>query len=67
MTTDVVSTPANEQELVELVRAGMPLQAVGSGTKRHHGPAPSHDDATTVVLRKLNKITAYEPGDLVVT
>ncbi|RPH48902.1 MAG: FAD-binding oxidoreductase [Planctomycetota bacterium] len=67
MTTDVVSTPANEQELLSLVRAGMPLQAVGSGTKRHHGPAPSQDDATTVVLRKLNKITEYEPGDLVVT
>ncbi len=67
MTTDVTSSPANEQELVELVRAGMPLQAIGSGTKRHHGPASSSDEATSVVLRKLNKITEYEPGDLVVT
>src|SRR6185436_20304384 len=64
--TEPVQTPKSEQELVELVRAGMPLQIIGSGTKRHHGPAPS-DDGDVVGLRKLNRITAYEPGDLVVT
>lgn len=66
MTADPVPPPQSEQELVELVRAGEPLQAVGSGTKRHHGPAPA-GEVKAIVLRKLNKITAYEPGDLVVT
>jgi glycolate oxidase FAD binding subunit len=61
-----VQTPKSEEELVELVRAGMPLQIIGSGTKRHHGPA-GFDDADVVGLRKLNRITSYEPGDLVVT
>jgi glycolate oxidase FAD binding subunit len=61
-----VQTPQSEEELVELVRAGAPLQVIGSGTKRHHGPAPV-GEARTIGLRKLNRITAYEPGDLVVT
>jgi glycolate oxidase FAD binding subunit len=61
-----VQMPQTEQELAGLVKAGAPLQVVGSGTKRHHGPAPA-GEAQTVGLRKLNKITAYEPGDLVVT
>jgi glycolate oxidase FAD binding subunit len=65
--TEPVQSPKSEEELVELVRAGMPLQIIGSGTKRHHGPAPVGEEATVVGLRKLNRITAYEPGDLVVT
>jgi glycolate oxidase FAD binding subunit len=65
MTADAVVYPQNEQELQELVRAGSPLQVIGSGTKRHHGPAAP--TGQTVCLRKLNKITSYEPGDLVVT
>lgn len=63
---DSVTSPQSEQELVELVRAGAPLQIIGSGTKRHYGPAGG-GGAQTVGLRKMNRITAYEPGDLVVT
>jgi glycolate oxidase FAD binding subunit len=66
MAPDPVLTPQSEQELAELVRAGGPLQVVGSGTKRHHGPALP-GEFRTAGLRKLNRITAYEPGDLVVT
>ena len=64
--TDSVLTPRTEEELAELVRAGSPLQVIGSGTKRHHGPAPV-GESQTVCVRKLNRITSYEPGDLVVT
>jgi glycolate oxidase FAD binding subunit len=66
MAPDSVPTPQSEQELVDLVREGAPIQAIGSGTKRHHGPLPAQE-ARTVGLRKLSKITSYEPGDLVVT
>jgi len=66
MAPDAVPTPQSEQEIADLVRAGSPLQVIGSGTKRHHGPT-AVADAQTIGLRKLNKITAYEPGDLVVT
>ena len=66
MSPDTVLNPQSEAELVELVRAGKPLQVIGSGTKRHHGHAPAAE-GRTVSLRKLCKITAYEPGDLVVT
>jgi glycolate oxidase FAD binding subunit len=66
MAPEPVLTPQSEQELADLVRAGTPLQVIGSGTKRHHGPALP-GDFRTAGLRKLNKITAYEPGDLVVT
>jgi len=66
MATEPVQTPQSEAELIEIVRAGMPLQIIGSGTKRHHGPV-SVDPAEIVGMRKLSKITAYEPGDLVVT
>ncbi len=66
MASDPVPTPQSEQELVDLVREGAPIQVIGSGTKRHHGPA-GPADVRSVGLRKLNRITAYEPGDLVVT
>jgi glycolate oxidase FAD binding subunit len=66
MAPDPVPSPQSEQEIADLVRAGSPLQVLGSGTKRHHGPAATVE-VQTVGLRKLNKITAYEPGDLVVT
>ena len=66
MSPESVLSPQSEAELVELVRAGKPLQVIGSGTKRHYGPAPAAE-GQTVSLRKLCKITAYEPGDLVVT
>ena len=51
------------EELAERVRKG-PVHATGSGTKRHHGPAAAA--AETVCLRDLERITHYEPGDLVV-
>ncbi|HYF01472.1 MAG TPA: FAD-binding oxidoreductase [Planctomycetota bacterium] len=62
-TTDV-RTPRSVEELAEIVRAGRPVHAFGSGTKLHHGPASS--GAEPVCLRGLDRITAYEPGDLVV-
>jgi glycolate oxidase FAD binding subunit len=43
-----------------------PVHAVGSGTKLLHGPLPAAE-AETVCLRALDRITSYEPGDLVVT
>jgi glycolate oxidase FAD binding subunit len=61
-----IASPGTEAELAELVRAGSPVHGYGSGTKRHHGPAAAGEPAP-VCLRKLSKITAYEPGDLVVT
>jgi len=64
--TEPVQTPQSEAELAEIVRAGSPIQVIGSGTKRHYGPAPV-GESRTVSLRNLRKITAYEPGDLVVT
>lgn len=66
MGADTIASPTTEEELAELVRAGAPIQVIGSGTKRHHGPSAPVDHAT-VSLRKLSKITSYEPGDLVVT
>ncbi|HZE99734.1 MAG TPA: FAD-binding oxidoreductase [Planctomycetota bacterium] len=66
MAVDTTSTPLTEEELAEFVRSGSMLHVFGNGTKRHHGPSPT-PDVPTVCLRKLSKITAYEPGDLVVT
>ena len=59
-------TPENEEALLDLLRAGPPIHAIGSGTKQHHGPSLTKE-ADLVCLRKLDRITAYEPGDLVVT
>ncbi len=56
----------SEESLAAVLREGRPVHAVGSGTKRHHGPAPAAD-AVEVRLRRLDRITAHEPGDLVVT
>jgi hypothetical protein len=61
-----VLNPGTEEELAGIVREGSPVQVYGSGTKRHYGPS-SGAPARPVCLRKLSKITAYEPGDLVVT
>jgi glycolate oxidase FAD binding subunit len=66
MGTDTIASPTTEAELSEFIRAGSPVHVYGSGTKRHHGPSAS-PDAAMVCLRKLSKITSYEPGDLVVT
>lgn len=57
--------PKEVGELAAIVREGKPVHAVGSGTKLHHGPAAAAG-AEAVGLRGLNRITAYEPGDLVV-
>jgi glycolate oxidase FAD binding subunit len=66
MGTATIVSPTTETELAELVRSGSAVHVYGSGTKRHHGPAIAGEPAP-VCLRKLSKITAYEPGDLVVT
>jgi len=66
MPPDPVPTPQSEQEIADLVRDGAPIQVIGSGTKRHHGPA-GPAEVRSVGLRKLKRIIAYEPGDLVVT
>jgi glycolate oxidase FAD binding subunit len=57
-------TPATEDDVIALVRAGAPIATIGNGTKRHLGPATS---ATVVSLRQLARVTAYEPGDMVVS
>ena len=59
-------TPETEEALIDLMAAGEAVHAIGSGTKQHHGPGLLKD-AQAVCLRKLDRITAYEPGDLVVT
>jgi glycolate oxidase FAD binding subunit len=65
-----VLAPADEAELTALVRQaaaeGRPLLIEGAGSKRHHGPA-APPDARVISVRRLNRITAYAPGDLVVS
>ena len=62
--------PADEAELAALVRQaaaeGRPLLIEGSGSKRHHGPAVPAD-ARLISLRRLDRITAHAPGDLVIS
>jgi glycolate oxidase FAD binding subunit len=64
------TSPATEEEVIALVReagaSGVPLATVGNGTKRHLGPALA-SAATTVSLRQLSRVTAYEPGDMMVS
>jgi glycolate oxidase FAD binding subunit len=60
------STPATEDDVIALVRdGGVPLHTIGNGTKRHLGPAVA--GATVTSLRQLSRVTAYEPGDMVVS
>jgi glycolate oxidase FAD binding subunit len=62
--------PASEEDVIALVRdaaaRGAPIATVGSGTKRHLGPAVAAG-ATQISLRQLSRVTAYEPGDMVVS
>jgi len=62
--------PASEEELAAAVREcaarKRPLHTIGGGTKLHHGPAPA-PEAETACLLGLGRITAHEPGDLVVS
>jgi glycolate oxidase FAD binding subunit len=58
--------PRNEEELRAILREGRPVHAFGSGTKLHLGPGPA-PGTRPVCLRALDRIVAYEPGDLVVT
>jgi glycolate oxidase FAD binding subunit len=62
--------PATEEALCALVRAAAeqrrPLLAEGGGTKRHHGPA-GPQGAQRLSLARLGRVTAYEPGDMVVS
>jgi glycolate oxidase FAD binding subunit len=64
------STPASEDDLVarvrEAVERGTPLATVGSGSKRTLGPAVAAG-ATVISMRQLSRVTAYEPGDMVVS
>ncbi len=61
--------PANEADLAAMIResalAKRGLVTEGRGTKRHFGPAPPEGTAR-VSLRALNRVIAYEPGDMVV-
>lgn len=66
MSPDDVRSPLSEEELSGILREGSPIQVFGSGTKRHYGPGAG-GDARPICLRQMAKITAYEPGDLVVT
>ncbi len=56
--------PETEDALADLLRSGKALHAIGSGTKIHHGPAPAESSEPACLLR-FDKITSYEPGDLV--
>ena len=57
-------TPESEEALAAFVRESAEVRPVGSGTKQHYGPAPAEPN---VCLRRVDRIIAYEPGDLVVT
>jgi glycolate oxidase FAD binding subunit len=69
-TASAVAAPATEAELCALVRdaaeARRPVAAIGGGTKLHHGPA-GPAQAQSLSLRRLDRITSYEPGDMVVS
>src|SRR6185369_2084467 len=58
-------TPATEEDVIALVRAGAPIATIGNGSKRHLGPIAG--SANVVSLRQLCRVTAYEPGDMVVS
>jgi glycolate oxidase FAD binding subunit len=64
------ATPATEEDVIALVReaaaTGAPLATIGNGTKRHLGPAAAAN-ARVISLRQLSRVTAYEPGDMVVS
>jgi glycolate oxidase FAD binding subunit len=66
----VGNAPASEEDVLALVRdaagRGTALHTIGSGTKRHHGSAVAAG-ATALSLRQLARVTAYEPGDMVVS
>lgn len=59
-----MGTPGSEEELAAIVAKGGSVHVFGSGTKSHHGPWGSRGE--DVCLRRLDRITHYEPGDLVV-
>lgn len=62
-------TPASEADLAGMIResaqAKRGMVTEGSGTKRHFGPSAPEGTAR-VSLRALNRVIAYEPGDMVV-
>lgn len=61
-----VHTPASEDALAELVRAGRSLRISGSGTKQHYGPRVE-TSVEPVSLSGFAGVTFHEPGDLVVS
>jgi glycolate oxidase FAD binding subunit len=62
--------PATAEELSAVVAdaaaRGQPLFCEGNGSKRHHGPAVS-EKARRISLRRLDRVTAYDPADMVVS
>ena len=62
--------PASEEELSGFVRdcaeRQQPLHCEGSGSKRHHGPAAA-EGARRLSMRRLSRVTAYEPAEMVVS
>jgi glycolate oxidase FAD binding subunit len=62
--------PATEEELAAFVREcaerKQPLHCEGSGTKRHHGPAAA-EGARRLSMRRLSRVTAHDPADMVVS
>ncbi|HZJ72118.1 MAG TPA: FAD-binding protein, partial [Planctomycetota bacterium] len=65
-----IDAPASEAELVALVRAageeGRALVTEGAGTKRAFGPA-APAVARRVSLRRLSRVTAHEPADMIMS
>src|SRR5580704_17811173 len=61
--------PSNEADLIALIReaaqAKRGLVTEGSGTKAHFGPS-ARAETQRVSLRALDRVLAYEPGDMVV-
>lgn len=64
------AVPATPEALADILRhtagQGGTVHTIGSGSKRHHGPAAA-DGAVSVSLRGLARVVSYEPGDMVVT
>jgi glycolate oxidase FAD binding subunit len=64
------AAPASEEELCGFVRdcaeGKHSLLCEGNGTKRHHGPA-APDQVRHLSMRRLSRVTSYDPADMVVS
>src|SRR5712675_1298598 len=63
MAADAIQSLQSEEELVELLHADAPIQVLGSGTKRHHGPAGPAGTRLVDLQAELAKRQQWLPLD----